>query len=104
MPTMRLKLAIARKIENGVVKTLRAEPERQHCNRCGERYLLQNLKDCTACKNYTCPNCGKWRVNPATNEEELICDLCFEYHEGWWNVAGTRAKVRVWTAEGYKDI
>ena len=31
--------------------------ERQYCDRCGERYRLENLSVCTGCGNLTCYRC-----------------------------------------------
>jgi hypothetical protein len=59
--------------------------ERRHCHFCGERYLLENLKDCAGCKEDTCYQCGKWPENPATGESECVCNACLEYRAGWWN-------------------
>jgi hypothetical protein len=58
---------------------------RQHCQRCGEKYLLENLEDCAVCKNDICYTCGHWRNDPATKKDVYICELCLEYREGWWN-------------------
>ncbi len=64
------------------------ERERQYCQRCGEKYLLENLEDCAVCTNYICPFCGSWRMSPE-GKKVYICSLCMEYREGWWRAEET---------------
>ena len=62
-----------------------------YCARCGETYHEENLQDCAICRDDICPYHGTWLMNPATNEEQFICNRCIS-RDGWWKAAAKKTK------------